>query len=352
MIRNRLDPDNVLVFEININKCTLEDYRLDIYLVKRLQESYSRNLVQHFIKDGLVKVNGKKSKPSYQLHQGDNITVSIPRIIKPQMMAESIPLNIIYEDNDIIVINKPPNMVVHPAGGHWSGTLVNALLAHCGSLPESDKDSLLINDKKGRDKSIYRPGIVHRIDKNTSGVIIAAKTAQAHFALGRQFEKRIVKKEYLAIVEGEMSFDSDIIDKPINRHKHDREKMAVTKKGQGREAVSYYEVQERFRGFTFVKVAPKTGRTHQIRVHLASIGHPIILDDKYGAKSRTALLDVLRKDARSDSGINEILLDRHALHAYKILVKHPSGGKDISFTADLPEDMNQFLVMLRKEKKI
>lgn len=349
-----IDKNNLFDLQFSIQKAMLEDYRLDVYITKRLKE-YSRNLIQRFIKDGLVKVNGKTSKPSYELHVGDNITLSVPRLIKPQMVPESIPLTIIHEDEDMIIVNKPPNMVVHPAGGHWSGTLANALLGHCGVLPSAvDFERIVGGKKKPSDESIYRPGIVHRLDKNTSGIMLAAKTARAHMSLGKQFAKRTIKKEYLAIVEGEVKMDSDIIDKPMSRHKFHKEKMAVAKKGEGREAVSHYEVQERFKGFTFVKVAPKTGRTHQIRVHLASIGHPIVGDTTYGGSAKLSIGDLLTEELKKESDdnlLNEILLDRQALHAYKIMFQHPLSGNIMSFCADLPDDMKRALEALRKYRK-
>lgn len=350
----QLDLTDFINLEIKVNKATLEDYRLDLYLVKRLNEEYSRNMIQRFIKDGSVKVNSKITKPSYQLHQGDIIALSLPRIIKPQMVAENIPLNIIYEDNDIVIINKPPGMVVHPAAGNWSGTLTNALLAHCGTLPSVESiDKTVKRSHNFYDESIYRPGIVHRLDKNTSGIMMAAKTTKAHFSLSQQFAKRTIKKEYHAIVEGKISLDSDVIDKPLSRHKHDKEKMAVRKKGEGREAISYYEVQERFEHFTFVKVMPKTGRTHQIRVHLASIGHPVVADNKYGIRNKITFNEIISDNMHSKKiktmQTDEILLDRQALHAYKITFIHPTTGQEATFMAELPDDMNRLLDVLRKK---
>jgi len=342
--RTQLEP-----FEITVYKANLEDYRLDIYLTKRLTHSYgaSRTLVQRFIKEDLIKVNGKPTKASHMLHQGDRITLELPRIIPPQLKPESIPLDIIYEDDVMLAINKPPGMVVHPAAGHWEGTLVNALLGHCGVLPQARPP--LRQSKQETDNQIYRPGIVHRIDKNTSGVILAAKTVQAHTAITQQFAERTLAKEYLAIVEGKMQFDSDIINKPLGRHKKDREKIAVVKKGLGQEAISAYTVVERFKRFTLVSVSPKTGRTHQIRVHLASIGHPVVADSPYGKRKALYLSDIT-------GGVSEDtqtpILARHALHAHKITLVHPTTQKEVSFSADLAPDMKRTLEVLREYRKL
>lgn len=317
---NRIDMSCLKPVTFTIRKEILEDYRLDVYLTKRLQE-YSRTLIQELIKQGLVKVNRQPAKASYRLNHDDEIEVQLPSIIKPQLVAEEIPLNIIYEDDQIVVINKPPDMVVHPAGGHWQGTLVNALLHHCNIEPVPSNGRIFPRSTNfiSRDPAIYRPGIVHRLDKDTSGIIIAAKTAQAHFNLSQQFEKRTIQKEYLALVEGVVRFDSDVIDKPLGRHLTERTKIAVRKAGEGRAASSYYEVRKRFRDYTLLSVFPKTGRTHQIRVHLASIGHPIVGDATYGKRNP--------------------LLKRQALHAHKLTFEHPVTKEKMTLSADLPEDM-------------
>jgi len=342
--------------EIAVKKSSIEDYRLDIYLSKRFQD-YSRSLMQKLIRDGLVSVNGRASKPSYQLHQGDTIKVNLPGIIKPQMIAEDIPLNILYEDDEFIAINKPPGMVVHPAGGNWEHTLANALLHHCGTLPVPPLPKG-IKPKEG-DLPIYRPGIVHRLDKETSGLILAAKTVSTHFNLAQQFEKRLTKKEYIALVEKEVRFDSDLIDKPISRHIHDYKRMAVRKKGDGREAVSHYTVLERFKGFSLVRVAPKTGRTHQIRVHLASIGHPVVCDKTYGMREELYLSDIIpfqkchcepgSGEAISHSSDNcndELILNRQALHAAKLTFFHPKTKQPMTLEAPLAEDIQKVVELL------
>ncbi len=307
--------------------------RLDLYVHKRLP-NYSRTLVQKLIREGLVTVNGRPSKPAYELNLGDRIEARLPRLIEPHVVASDIPLDIVHEDDHLLAINKPPQFVVHPAAGHWDDTLVNALLHHCGVLPETD--------------DVYKPGIVHRIDKDTSGIIIAAKTLRAHGDITRQFQERTVRKSYRAIVEGEMRFDEDVIDKEIARHKRDFEKMAVVRKGAGKEATSFYRVLERFRGFTFVEIAPRTGRTHQIRVHLASIGHPCVADSSYGRRDALFLRDLgAAEDPLVPDPLQPILM-RQALHAFWISFVHPATGGTVEFSAPLAADLELALALLRR----
>lgn len=345
----QIDRTQLDHFEITVSKPVLEDYRLDIYLTKRLSPSYgaSRTLIQRFIKEGLIKINDRPTKASHLLNQGDHISLQLPRIILPQLIPEEIPLDIIYEDNALILVNKPPGMVVHPAAGHWQNTLVNALLHHCGCLPQPKIP--LGRSKKAEDDAIFRPGIVHRLDKNTSGIIIAVKTAQAHIHLSQQFEKRTIVKEYLAIVEGEVRFDADTIDKPLGRHKKHREKIAVQKKGTGQEALSVYQVKERFKGFTLVSISPKTGRTHQIRVHLASIGYPIVADDAYGVRKALYLSDITSNVSENTQAL---ILGRQALHAHKISFIHPVSSERVTFETELPEDMTKLLEALRRYRAL
>ena len=393
MIPVRLDYEHLTPVEIAVKKSELEDYRLDIYLTLRFPD-YSRSLIQKLIRDGLVTISnhssssggqpdGKICKPSYQLHQGDLIKVNLPGVIKPQMIAEDIPLNILYEDDEFIAINKPPGMVVHPAGGNWAHTLANALLHHCGTLPIPQ----IPKGVKSRDgdMSIYRPGIVHRLDKDTSGLILAAKTVQSHNNLSQQFEKRLTQKEYIALVEKSVRSDSNMIDKPIGRHVSDYKKMAISPKGgKGREAVSYYEVLDRFNGpalsettkitkegskvksggkscsgkkhgkaiaagkreetgFSLVRVAPKTGRTHQIRVHLASIGHPVVCDKTYGVREELFLSDIRTGVDEAD---NKCILNRQALHAAKLSFFHPKTKAPMTLEAPLAEDIKNVVKLL------
>ena len=307
--------------------------RLDIYIHKRMPE-YSRTLVQKLIKDGLITVNGRTTKPAYEINLGDKIVCELPHLIHPHVVATNIPLEIVHEDDHLIAINKPPQFVVHPAAGHWDDTLVNALLHHCGVLPETDE--------------IYKPGIVHRIDKDTSGVIIAAKTLKAHGDITKQFQDRVVQKSYRAIVEGEVAFDEDIIDKDMDRHKKEFDKMAVVKKGTGKNAVSFYRVIERFNGFTFVEVAPKTGRTHQIRVHMASIGHPCVSDSAYGKRDALFLRDLGATEDPLVPEPEQPILMRQALHAYRISFTHPGTGMIVEYTAPVAKDLELVLELLRK----
>jgi len=330
----KVDYERIERHEFEIYKESILQ-RLDIYVHKR-QPEYSRTLVQKLIKDGMITVNGHTSKPAYEINLGDRIVCDLPKLILPHVVASDIPLEIVHEDEHLIAINKPPQFVVHPAAGHWDDTLVNALLHHCGVLPETDE--------------VYKPGIVHRIDKDTSGVIIAAKSLKAHGELTRQFQDRVVQKSYRAIVEGEVPFDEDIIDKDMDRSKHDFEKMAVVKKGTGKSAISFYRVLERFDGFTLVEVAPKTGRTHQIRVHMASIGHPCIADSAYGRRDALFLRDLGATEDPLVPDPQQPILMRQALHAFSIQFVHPGTGMTVSYQAPLAEDLETVLSLLRKYK--
>jgi 23S rRNA pseudouridine1911/1915/1917 synthase len=332
----RVDYERIERREFDIYKESILQ-RLDIYIHKRMPE-YSRTLVQKLIKDGMITVNGKPSKPAYEINLGDRIVCELPKLIQPHVVASDIPLEIVFEDEHLIAINKPPDFVVHPAAGHWDDTLVNALLHHCGALPETDE--------------IYKPGIVHRIDKDTSGIIIAAKTLRAHGEITKQFQDRTVQKAYRAIVEGEVAFEEDVIDKEIGRHKKDFEKMAIVKKGQGKNAVSFYRVVERFEGFSYVEVWPKTGRTHQIRVHMASIGHPCVADSAYGRRDAIFLRDLTDAEDPEVPDPLQPLLMRQALHAWWISFVHPFTGETVEFSAPVAKDMEFLLTLLRKYKPV
>ncbi len=317
--------------------------RIDRYLVSRLQD-YSRSAIQKLIKGGAVKVNNIVTKNSYEIKLKDVISIQLPIKSNGKIVPENIPLDIIYEDEYLMVLNKSPDMVVHPARGHASGTLVNALAFHCNKLSS-------INGP-------LRPGIVHRLDRDTSGIILAVKDEKVHKHIALQFEKREILKEYLAVVKGEIELDSDKIDFPIGRHKRFRKKMSI-RHDTGKSAVSIFEVMERFCGYTLVKIIPETGRTHQIRVHMKTIGHPIVADSEYGNTDTCYLEDLIRPNTNTEisnlakvhelwDNANKPIINRQALHAYKISFLHPVFNKTMEFTAEIPEDMHNLITILRK----
>ncbi len=282
--------------------------RLDVFLTDSLPD-FSRSYLKKLIEDSLVTVNGQRTKPNYKLKLGDAIEMTAPDPIPLDVKPEPIDLDIVYEDEWILVIDKPAGMVVHPAPGNYTGTLVNAVLNHCSDLSGIG--------------GVERPGIVHRLDKDTSGIIVVAKNDEALQSLAKQFKDRIVKKQYFALAKGVLRNRSGVIDASIGRHKVNRKKMAVDI-GSGREAVTRYEIIEQFDSFAFLKLFPKTGRTHQIRVHLSYIGNPILGDKLYNGTSSHPLLKSLT---------------RQALHAYKLELKHPHSGDSIQFESPLPEDI-------------
>lgn len=287
--------------------------RLDVFLVGQFPE-LSRSHLQRLIAEGCVRIGGKSVKANYKLRGGESVAVRLPEAKPAQVRAEKIPLDVLYEDLDVIVINKARGMVVHPAAGNFEGTLVNALLSHCGDLSG-------INGQ-------IRPGIVHRLDKDTSGVMIAAKNDAAHISLARQIKDKTASRRYLAIVHGNIKEDEGVIRGAIGRHPKDRKKMAVVT-GSGKEATTRFQTLERFGPYTLVECVLSTGRTHQIRVHMTYIGHPVVGDPKYGsAKSPFAI-----------SG--------QALHSRTLSFAHPRTGETMEFTAPLPEDMEKILKRLR-----
>jgi 23S rRNA pseudouridine1911/1915/1917 synthase len=310
-------------------KIKAEGMRLDHYIHMYLQD-YSRTDLQGAIRSGSVTVNGKPSKASYKVRNDDALVVMLPEPAHAVPQPEDIPLDVLYEDECVALVNKPWNMVVHPAKGNWSGTLVNALQHRFRELAASN--------------GAHRAGIVHRLDKDTSGVILVAKDDDSLRACCMQFETRKVFKEYVAIAAGEMDRDSDYIEAAMKLHPHDRLRMIVSRDSDAKEAVSYYEVLERFRSYTLVKVQPKTGRTHQIRVHLAHTGCPVVADKLYGGRDRFTLRDLDPKLAAED---DEVLMPRQALHAYRLRFKHPKKGTWLEVEAPLPGDMRYTLEMLR-----
>jgi 23S rRNA pseudouridine1911/1915/1917 synthase len=320
-----------------VAKCRLDDLRLDQYLAGAFPD-YSRSVIRRVIDAGGVAVNGKPAKASYRVRHGDRIRIIPPEPTHPQPVPEDIPLEVLYEDEFLVAINKPPDMVVHPAKGHWSGTLVNALRFHFDQLSGLNGD--------------YRPGIVHRLDRDTSGVILVAKEEQTHRDLSLMFEERKIFKEYVALTAGVLDRDSDYIESRIGHHKHDRVKMAVTDDEDdedARDAVSYYEVIERFRGFTLCRIQPRTGRTHQIRVHLASVGCPVLADKVYGGRDRVRLSDLVPGLPAEE---DELLLDRQALHAFRLRLRHPRRPQILELEAPLPPDINRTLAALRRYRPL
>jgi 23S rRNA pseudouridine1911/1915/1917 synthase len=324
--------DRIVEFDA---KCR-DNLRLDQYLVS-LFSDFSRSVVQRVIDAGGVLVNGKPAKASYRVRHGDHIRIEKPAPTHPTPVPEDIPLEVLYEDEFLAAVNKPADMVVHPAKGHWSGTLVNALRFHFGQLSEANGD--------------YRAGIVHRLDRDTSGVILIAKEERTHRDLSALFEQRKIFKEYVALTAGVLDRDSDYIEGRIAHHPHDRVKMTVSddEDDDGKEAVSYYEVIERFRGYSFCRIQPRTGRTHQIRVHLASIGCPVLADKIYSGRDRLHLSDLA---AEMDGERDELLLSRQALHAYRLRLRHPRRGTILELEAPLPPEIQKALAALRQHRSL
>jgi 23S rRNA pseudouridine1911/1915/1917 synthase len=312
-------------------KRKVEGMRLDQYLVAMFPD-YSRSTIQKIIDVGAVMVNDAPAKASYKVRINDQIRIWPPEPTHDLPVPEDIPLEVLYEDEFLAVINKPADMVVHPAKGHWSGTLVNALQFRFGELSQVNGE--------------YRAGIVHRLDRDTSGVILIAKDEATHRNLSYQFECRKVFKEYTAITAGVLDRDSDYIEGRIKRHPHDRIKMAVTDDEEdGKEACSYYEVIERFRGFTLCRINPRTGRTHQIRVHLASVGCPVLADKTYGGRDTLRLSDLVQNLAPE---ADEVLMPRQALHASRLRFNHPRRRRLVEAEAPLPVEFTKTLAALRQ----
>lgn len=324
---------------------SIKERRIDKYLHGRFQ-SLSRRFIQEAIKSGTVKVNGKIVKPSFKLTTGDNIDFILPPPPSNDIPPENIPLNIIYEDSDLIVINKPADMIVHPARGNTHGTLVNALVYYSEQLSSG--------------LGPFRPGIVHRLDKGTTGVMVVTKNDIAQWKVAKQFERRQVKKTYLAIVHGTPELTADRVNAPLGIHPRIREKYAIRPE-IGKEAITFYEVLEEFRGFSMLRLKPRTGRTHQIRVHLSYIKHPIVADDMYGGKLiyewQLADAEPAPQSAVAQATLRgcppaEPIINRVALHAWTLGFKHPTTGELMNFEAALPEDMQNLLDMLRKYRGI
>ena len=290
--------------------------RLDLFVISVIKD-LSRMNAKRLIEDGNVKVNSKNSKVSYKVQNGDIIEIHIPEAKQLDLKAQEIPIEVVYEDSDIIVVNKPKGLVVHPANGNWDGTLVNAVMAIC-------KDSL-----SGIGGEV-RPGIVHRLDKDTSGLLIIAKNDKAHINMSNEIKNREVKKVYIALVRGIVAENEATINMPIGRSNKDRKKMAVVK--NGKEAITHFKVIKRFDKYTLLEVKIDTGRTHQIRVHLSEIGHPVVGDEIYS------------------NGKNEFGVHGQLLHAKSLDFKHPITGKDMHLEAELPVEFKNVLKKLEEER--
>ncbi|MBI3008652.1 MAG: RluA family pseudouridine synthase [Candidatus Omnitrophica bacterium] len=287
--------------------------RLDRYLTGRLtnesepQGSISRSYIQSLITEEKVLLNGKPTKSHHIIHEGDRIETELPEPKKIALLPEDIPLDIVFEDEHIIVVNKPAGLVVHPAPGHYTGTLVNAILHHCSDFYQNAEG--------------FRPGIVHRLDKDTSGLLVVAKDEGILRILAKQFKKRTIKRKYIALVKGVIQLDEGDIKLPIGRDKRNRQKMAVTYT-LGKEAITHYKVLKRFKDWTMVELTLGTGRTHQIRVHMAYIGHPLLGDSRYGGAGK---------------------ISRQALHAQTLGFYHPVTQEYMEFSSPIPRDMEEFI---------
>ena len=300
--------------EFSIDRNT-EGQRIDRYLSDELEDR-SRSYIQKIMKEGYVKVNQKPVKSNYRLSFGDSVEVTLPEAKEPDIVPENIPLDILYEDQDIIMINKPKQMVVHPAPGHYSGTLVNALMYHCG-------------DELSGINGCMRPGIVHRIDMDTTGSLVVCKNDKAHQSLSEQLKVHSIRRIYVAIVHGNIKEDSGTVNAPIGRHPTDRKKMSTHCKN-GRDAVTHYKVLERFGDYTYIQCELETGRTHQIRVHMQYAKHPLVGDPVYTANGP--------KDARAQLG-----LKRQFLHSFRIRFIHPETSEELEFADNLPRDLDEAL---------
>jgi len=305
-----------------------EGERLDSYLAEEIGE-LSRSRIQKAIKAGDCQVNERVvKKSSYRVRLGDRVSLVFSPPEPLRVEPEKVPLDIIYEDELIVVVNKSPGMVTHPAPGHSSGTLVNALLAHCSNLSGIG--------------GVIRPGIVHRLDAGTSGLLVVAKNDVAHISLSRQIMERKMKRRYVAVVWGELKSHEGVIDAPIGRSKRDRKKMAVV--ADGRRAITHYSVIDTFPPFQYIKLSLETGRTHQIRVHLSHIGHPVFGDPQYGGRRLRKGKLTKEEFERATEALK--IIERQALHAISLEFLHPGSGKAMNFEAPMPEDFRKLLEYL------
>lgn len=321
-------------------------WRLDHYLV-RLYPNYSRALLQKAIDEQTVLLNGLPAKRARRLRVNDRLSVRLPDEPDDSIEPEDLPLSILHEDEWLIVLNKQPDMIVHPGRGNTTGTLAAALQFHFNDL----------SDVAGQ----HRPGIVHRLDRDTSGVIVVAKDNQVHGRLSKQFEQRTVKKQYVALVKGHVDYESDWIRTYVKVHPYYREKMTVcAEEERARKASTFYEVAERFDGYTFVNLFPRTGRTHQLRVHMAHLGFPIVADRQYGGGEQlvlselTPLLSGSADEAAADAtsaAADDTLIARQALHAHRLEFEHPGTHQRVEFVAPLPDDIQRTLEAMRQYRQ-
>ncbi len=303
-------------FRFQINE-DMEEERID-KCISMLIDSLSRSFIQKMIKEERVLVNDKPVKGSYRVKVDDDVAFELPESVEPDIEPENIPLHILYEDKDVIVVNKPKGMVVHPAAGHYSGTLVNALMYHCG------KELSGIN-------GVMRPGIVHRIDMDTTGSLIVCKNDKAHNFIAEQLKEHSINRKYHAICHGVLKEDEGTIDKPIGRHPQERKKMAVNERN-GKSAITHYRVLQRFEGYSYIECSLETGRTHQIRVHMAYLGHPLLGDEVYANRK------------------SPYKLQGQTLHAKTLGFIHPSSKEYMEIDAPLPEYFQHLLQILSKKQ--
>jgi len=305
--------------------------RLDAVVAAHLPDC-SRSLAAHLIANHKIRVDNQPKKPGYRVKSGEQILGRVPAPEPVETKPEPIPLDILYQDSDVVVLNKPAGLVVHPAPGHASGTLVNALLHHCPDL--------------GGIGGEIRPGIVHRLDKDTSGTMVVAKNAAALEALAKQFKDRTVRKTYLALVYGELEKDAGTIDLPIGRHPVHRKQMSTTTR-KGRRAETSWRVREKFKGITLLELTLKTGRTHQIRVHCAAMGHPVVGDPVYCSRKQLKAMDRLFSGKSSPMVAQLKAVSRQMLHAWRLRLTHPSAGEIMTFESPIPTDMETVIEKLR-----
>ena len=341
-------PGETVVFIVDNESSGM---RLDAWLATLLPR-YSRVTIRQAISSGCAVIDDKPglAKPAFRIKPGQKIAFTLPDLPRSTPVPEEIPLDILYEDESLAVINKPAGMVVHPSRGHWAGTLVGALAFH-------------FQNNLSQVRGAARPGIVHRLDRDTSGVIIVAKTDFAHMKLAAQFEQREIQKEYVAICSGAPPRDRDVIDAPIGPHPHQSEKMAIRFScPDAKPAKTFYEVLRRYKGYTYIKAMPKTGRTHQIRLHFMHAGFPILCDRLYGGRAEISEVELGNRSFRSEElGVRSEeltqsdaspVLSRQALHARRVQFHHPETGQLIDVSAPLPDDMKATLELLEKYRRI